>query len=860
MNKVNKMRLLNIVSATALFGAFFSLGAAHTALANVADDLNANYNKIVNDCGDDNKPAYECSGNIIRFTSASPSYHAWDPSPNALRMQAFSNMYLRKDVSVKLDFEGKLSGIIYYPNMLQPSGKDKSIVSCAFPTDGWTGGRPDGCGRIDNNKRCQDMGIYTAREWYDNFMSLTDPTLSVEDKAYRLQYQCSFDMRDGVQNTAVAFSENLKAANMNPHAFYSYNELVLKTWSMNEKQITANPERLPIQAFFYKINGNHNGLVEAQYYQQDYFNTTGLFVPIVKSNLDDPTNVSFSYKADDQLINVADQLNANYNKVVEHCGSENSPAYKCSGIMFRIIRPNINGHVWDPNPLANGKNGISFSYLRKDIHVNKFMNPGRNSGYIYYPSETNPDGINDARISCSFPTVGWSGSRIYGGCGQSTSHPLNSVDCQQQGIYTADEWYKHFNVANMVWADRFPHQCGFNVSNSGYHSADAFFQSIKAHNIAMHDLEGKGSVGSNEIVIKAPEIFQNGKIIQPDKLPLEAFFYLNPQGLTEAQAYQQDYFKTTGKIVPIVYMNVGDFSNVYFNYFTADQVVNRGADIAKELTSNYNKIIDCGGEYAPAFTCTGNTIRFTNYSRDFRVWDPSPAAVGRKGISFMYIRKDLPLDKAFKDKTSGIVYYPSQRMPIYKDVYPTRCVFPVDGYVDRRYTNGQNDACGANINYPNDSKPCQEQGIYTADAWYNHFSSIPDIDKDRLNHQCGFNLIDQQDKTSVFQAVLDGQKKLQKERGSANYNELVLTIPAYKAVNTANGISYQIEKPKVLPIEAFFYTNAVGLIEAQGYQVDYHNVAGVDVPIVKFDLDITTGQVEYSYNKTDQTDVYNQSN
>ncbi|WP_271833795.1 hypothetical protein [Commensalibacter communis] len=571
------------MSATALFGAFFSLGAAYTALANVADDLNANYNKIVNDCGDNNKPAYECSGNIIRFTSASPSYHAWDPSPNALRMQAFSNMYLRKDVSAKLDFEGKLSGIIYYPNMLQPSGKDKSIVSCAFPTDGWTGGRPDGCGRIDNNKRCQDMGIHTAREWYDNFMSLTDPTLSVEDKAYRLQYQCSFDMRDGVQNTAVAFSENLKAANMNPHAFYSYNELVLKTWSMNEKQITANPERLPIQAFFYKINSNHNGLVEAQYYQQDYFNTTGLFVPIVKSNLDDPTNVSFSYKADDQLINVADQLNANYNKVAEYCGSENSPAYKCSGIMFRIIRPNINGHVWDPNPLANGKNGISFSYLRKDIHVNKFMNPGRNSGYTYYHSETNPDGINDARIPYSFPTVGWSGSRIYGGCGQSTSHPLNSVDCQQQGIYTAGEWY-------------------------------------------------------------------------------------------------------------------------------------------------------------------------------------------------------------------------------------------------------------------------------------NHFSSTPDIGKNRLNHQCGFNLIDQHDKTSVFQAVLDGQKRLQKGRGSANYNEFVLTIPAYKAVNTVNGIPYQIENPKVLPIEAFFYTNAVGLIEAQGYQADYHNVAGVDVPIVKFDLDITTGQVAYSYNKTDQTDVYNQSN
>ncbi|CAI3952536.1 unnamed protein product [Commensalibacter communis] len=849
------MRLLNIVFATALFGAVFSLEAAQNASANIADDLNVNYNKIVEDCGTANRPAFLCSGSLIRFTSTNKKYHTWDPSPYSIGTGGVSFMYIRKDIPVQLFFQGKTSGILYYPSMLKPSSKGRAEVACAFPTDAWTGGRSNsGCGRPDNNNMCQDMGINTEDAWYKDFMSRP---YNPPDVSTRLQYQCAFDMRIGVQNTAAAFNENLKAIKMHTDIGYGYNEIMIKTPPTDGGGHVISPEKLPIQAFFYTVQYGRSGLEDAQYFQRDFYNVTARVVPIVKVNIDDPQNISFSYNEEDRAVTIAEQLNSNLVDTVDNCGSETSPSYECSGTLLR--QTSYKSRVWDPNAASIEKGGESFFYLRRDIKVRRLLHSGRNSGFIYYPLKQAPQGINNARITCSFPTMGWSDGRGDGRCGAYARFPQTSIQCQRQGIYTAEDWYKKFSDPTINGDDKFASQCAFDVVNFQDNMATAFSESIKAHNMAYSNNTSKGS-GSNEVIVRTPETDGNGHVINPEKLPIQAFFYQNETGLNEAQAYQKDYYKVTGRIVPVVYMNTTNFNNIVFYFITADQAVNKGADIAKELNGFYNKVFDCGGEDSPTFACSGNIIRFTNYSKDFRVWDPSPPAVGRKGVSFMYIRKDLPLDKAFKNNTSGIVYYPTQRMPVYKEASSVRCVFPVDGYSDRRYTNGQNDACGTNINYPNDSKPCQEQGITTADAWYNHFSSIPDIDKNRLNHQCGFNLIDQHDKTSVFQAVLDGQKRLQKERGGANYNELVLTIPAYKAVNTVNGISYQIENPKVLPIEAFFYTNESGLTEARGYQQDYHDTVGVDVPIVKFDLDITTGQVAYSYNKTDQTDVYNQSN
>lgn len=851
------MKLHYVISVASVLGAVLSFNILSEAKANVADDLNANYNKIINNCGGTDKPSYECSGNIIRLTTRS-TYHVWDPSPTSIKTGGVSFTYLRKDIKVNIFFQSRTSGILYYPSMLKPSSKKKAEVKCSFPTDGFTSnGRADGCGAtpgFSGSGPCQDQGIYTADSWYTHFMSV------IQNSNIPYQHQCSFTMSSGTPNTAAIFDENLNAIRkvyrmdndgLN-HA--SYNELLVKTWPTDTSGKIANAEQLPIQAFFYMVREKNSGLEDARYYQQDYFKQTGILVPVVQVNAQDPANISFSYQDADQQVTVADELNANYNKTVDNCGSKDSPAFQCSGILFRQSSYSNNSHVWDPNAKSIQFGGISFQYLRKDLHFRNFAHTGRNSGFIYYPSQQAPNEIENARISCFFPSGAETDSRPYGRCGGYISYPKSSGECQQQGIYTADDWYKKFSDPAIVGYEKFFSQCGFNVSNCGHNTATAFSEALKAHNLAYANTVSERG-GTNEIVVRTQDTDVNGKSVNPEKLPLQAFYYQNATGLIEAQAYQQDYYNTIGKIVPVVYMNTTDFNNISFEYKTTDQVdLKKKSNIAQELTENYDKVVDnCGSESSPAFACSGNIIRFTNYSIQYHVWNPSPAAAGRKGVSFMYVRQDLPLDKSFKDKTSGLIYYPTKMMPLSKELSSVRCAFPVDGYSDRRYTNGQNDACGTNINYPNDSQPCQEQGITTGQHWYAHFSSIPDIDKNRLNHQCGFNLATNElNQASIFKAAIDGQKLLQDARGSASYNELVLSIPSYNAF-------YQIDNPAALPIEAFFYTNETGLTEARGYQQDYHNTVGVDAPIVKLGLDITTGLITYSYDKADQTDAYNQA-
>ena len=172
------MKLHNVYSCIPLIVSIFCFGLIHKVYANVADDLNANYNKIVNDCGSPRKPAFLCSGIMIRVTSTSHDYHTWDPSPNSISRQGVSFVYLRKDIKAHIDYVGKTSGIIYFPGI-------------------------------------------------------------------------------------------------------------------------PNPEALPIQAFFYR----DNGLVDAQYFQYDYYNVTNIWIPIVKMVQDtEGGNTKFYYDSHDQLI------------------------------------------------------------------------------------------------------------------------------------------------------------------------------------------------------------------------------------------------------------------------------------------------------------------------------------------------------------------------------------------------------------------------------------------------------------------------------------------------------------------------------------------------------------------------------
>lgn len=143
-----------------------SVSLSEKASANVAYDLNTNYNKIVENCGSATRPAFLCSGNLIRFTSTSRNYHTWDPSPTSIQTGGVSFTYIRQDINVNVIFRDKTSGIIDYPSMLKPYWKGRAEVICIFPTDGWTSnGREGGCGASVNfpdSKSCQEQGIETV--------------------------------------------------------------------------------------------------------------------------------------------------------------------------------------------------------------------------------------------------------------------------------------------------------------------------------------------------------------------------------------------------------------------------------------------------------------------------------------------------------------------------------------------------------------------------------------------------------------------------------------------------------------------------------------------------------------------------
>ncbi|EMH4072723.1 N-acyl homoserine lactonase [Serratia marcescens] len=257
-----------------------------------ASDLTKQYYNTSKDCGSDNKPAFLCSGVLLRGTIPSVSYHSWEPSPSSMLSGGVSFSYLRADSKFKKLAYGYNNGLIFLPHNKIPQGKIESEVLCSFPIDADSFNRGEnGCGSHNKypsiSKACQSMRILTAGAWKNHYtQSSFEPHLR----------QCGFNIREGVDNNAFYFYESIRARSLiTSEAFAEQNELRLATWKQG---IGA---KLPIQAFFYIKDGLRN----AQYDQRDYYNNTGIFIPIVKITLPDRVseNAKFNFIHSDQVIN-----------------------------------------------------------------------------------------------------------------------------------------------------------------------------------------------------------------------------------------------------------------------------------------------------------------------------------------------------------------------------------------------------------------------------------------------------------------------------------------------------------------------------------------------------------------------------
>ncbi|KAA5920947.1 hypothetical protein F3I27_20535 [Pantoea sp. Bo_2] len=264
------------------------LGCSASSFANTSDGiktallLNERYNRTDENCN--GNPAYYCSGIVVRVNEQPGKIDTWTPyirdSDNFLQFS-----YIRKDIGVNL--WAKTFGII-----LKAREDDEYSTRCFFPVNAMSGERlNNGCGEpmsikkarnedVDNST-CKEQGVNTAEEWVAKYKELPPPINS--EKA------CSFS-----SHNASTFNAALKASLLLGER--GNNELIVNTsptfWS------ATDPSKDHIQALWYYKDSEW--LDSARLEQQKYFDTTGLWVPVISI---DPTNDNvFSYSEADQKV------------------------------------------------------------------------------------------------------------------------------------------------------------------------------------------------------------------------------------------------------------------------------------------------------------------------------------------------------------------------------------------------------------------------------------------------------------------------------------------------------------------------------------------------------------------------------
>lgn len=248
--------------------------ASATAKTKIVEDdilttLNTRYQNTTADC--DGKPAFYCSGVLLSADET------WKDGDNSLN-NAVSFSYLRHDISTTTLYGGE--GYIFKDQSTAIEEGSEIDAYCAYNADAATDSHPDstlgpGCGTTVADgtffNSCADAGVTTVEgysEYYNKYVSA--------DGGYRWDYQCSFDMND-----ANSFYLSVQTHEALPDGVRStYNELEFKPWYWKDGV------KLPIEAFFYlKVTDETQteiNLQKAKNERADYFNKTGLNVPVVE--------------------------------------------------------------------------------------------------------------------------------------------------------------------------------------------------------------------------------------------------------------------------------------------------------------------------------------------------------------------------------------------------------------------------------------------------------------------------------------------------------------------------------------------------------------------------------------------------
>lgn len=252
------------------------------------------YDNDVADCVGLARPAYLCSGVMLRATSTSYNYFPWDPSPSAERLGGTSVSWVRRDQTFAASFTN--NGFFFYPRDEAPADKMQIDVLCMYPTNAGTTERSSqGCGAHRDHPEitapCLDLGVLTAALWLERY---------AEEGRYRV---CGWNLRPEAGIISQWFRESLKAHQDPSYSQWEiFNEMMVKTWQ------SGTGASLPLIGFYYVGNpgAEMSGRTKAWFDQMRYFEEYGQLLPIFR--MDMPLVISqpvtFAYSAADQWFEV----------------------------------------------------------------------------------------------------------------------------------------------------------------------------------------------------------------------------------------------------------------------------------------------------------------------------------------------------------------------------------------------------------------------------------------------------------------------------------------------------------------------------------------------------------------------------
>lgn len=312
-------------------------------------------------------------------------------------------------------------------------------------------------------------------------------------------------------------------------------------------QVSAAPtaQQSAVQAVFYDVL-QAGGLPQAQHAQVDYFKATGVWLPVLRLQRNDPQGQVFGFSQQDQVqdgYRVAARLNARYADTRMTCKNSSSP-FDCNGVLLRSTGLG-DFHTWNPSPYSVKAGAVSYSYLRSDTSIKVVLWP---QGYLI--RELAAPAAYPMSVGCFFPADGATHN-------SGTTNPCTFrgwCDQRKPPVDSVASWKASF-------AGNFYSSCAFRPQAKDVQVSVDVRRTMP------------GLTGWNEIMINTwPQD------IAP-KLPLEAFFYSlsshysSQSGLAGGRGFQRDYLQQTGRTLPLVALDVLDSNGRPFSFDPAVQAL-----------------------------------------------------------------------------------------------------------------------------------------------------------------------------------------------------------------------------------------------------------------------------------------------